>query len=94
MSYLLTVASISLIEATINRSWTLKSNRNAYSADKNGKRAGTNTLLKRTLSDPAKFNLTVQLETLVTRIIINWEDAKPSATGVEVLRGSHQYEVS
>ncbi|KAI0203114.1 hypothetical protein F4808DRAFT_458332 [Astrocystis sublimbata] len=64
----------------------------ASHADKNGKRAGTNTLLKRTLADPAKFNLTVQLETLVTRIIINWEDGEPVATGVEVLKGSHQYE--
>ncbi|KAI0112228.1 GMC oxidoreductase [Nemania sp. FL0031] len=64
----------------------------ASHADKNGKRTGTNTLLKRTLADPAKYNLTIQLETLVTRVIINWEDGKPSATGVEVLRGSHQYE--
>ncbi|GAW15075.1 hypothetical protein ANO14919_044840 [Xylariales sp. No.14919] len=64
----------------------------ATHADRNGKRAGTNTLLKRTLADPAKYNLTVQLETLVTRIIINWEAGEPSATGVEVLRGSHQYE--
>ncbi|KAI8634319.1 GMC oxidoreductase [Xylariaceae sp. FL1651] len=64
----------------------------ASHADKNGKRAGTNTYIKKTLADPAKFNLTVQLETLVTRIIINWEDGKPSATGVEVLRGPHQYE--
>ncbi|GAP83742.1 putative alcohol dehydrogenase [Rosellinia necatrix] len=64
----------------------------ASHADRNGKRAGTNTLLKRTLADPAKFDLKIQLETLVTRVIINWEDGKPSATGVEVLRGSHQYE--
>ncbi|TGJ85207.1 hypothetical protein E0Z10_g3555 [Xylaria hypoxylon] len=64
----------------------------ASHADRNGKRAGTNTLLKKTLADPAKFNLTVQLETLVTRIIFNWEAGEPSATGVEVLRGSHQYE--
>jgi choline dehydrogenase len=66
----------------------------ASHADKNGKRAGTNTYLKSTLADPRKFNLTIQLETLVTRVIINWEDGNPSATGVEVLRGSHQYEVS
>jgi choline dehydrogenase len=66
----------------------------ASHADKNGKRAGTNTYLKSTLADPAKFNLTIQLETLVTRIIVNWEDSKPSATGVEVLRGPHQYKVS
>ncbi|KAI0972834.1 hypothetical protein F4678DRAFT_478101 [Xylaria arbuscula] len=64
----------------------------ASHADRNGKRAGTNTYVKRTLADPAKFNLTVQLETLVTRIIVNWEAGEPSATGVEVLRGSHQYE--
>ncbi|KAI0874938.1 GMC oxidoreductase [Hypoxylon argillaceum] len=64
----------------------------ASHADRNGKRTGTNTLLKRTLADPAKYKLTIQLETLVTRVIINWEDGKPSATGVEVLRGSHQYE--
>ncbi|KAI1148079.1 hypothetical protein F4825DRAFT_113752 [Nemania diffusa] len=66
----------------------------ASHADRNGKRTGANTLLKRTLADPAKYKLTIQLETLVTRVIINWEDGKPSATGVEVLRGSHQYEVS
>ncbi|KAI1418912.1 hypothetical protein F5Y12DRAFT_789499 [Xylaria sp. FL1777] len=64
----------------------------ASHADRNGKRAGTNTFLKRTLSDPAKFNLTIQLETLVTRIIINWKAGEPSAVGVEVLKGSHQYE--
>ncbi|KAI0436353.1 hypothetical protein F4803DRAFT_234117 [Xylaria telfairii] len=63
----------------------------ASHADRNGKRTGTNTLLKRTLADPAN-NLTIQLETLVTSIIINWEDAKPSATGVHVLRGPHLYE--
>ncbi|KAI3323667.1 GMC oxidoreductase [Xylariaceae sp. AK1471] len=64
----------------------------ASHGDKNGKRTGTNTYLKSTLADPRKFNLTIQLETLVTRVIINWEDGNPSATGVEVLRGSHQYE--
>ena len=66
----------------------------ASHADRNGKRAGTNTYLKRTLADPAKFNLTIQLETLVTRILFDSGKGKPSATGVEVLRGSHQYEVS
>ncbi|KAF2966168.1 hypothetical protein GQX73_g7428 [Xylaria multiplex] len=64
----------------------------ATHADRNGKRAGANTYLNKTLADPAKFNLTVQLETFVTRVLINWEAGEPSATGVEVLRGSHQYE--
>ncbi len=66
----------------------------ASHADRNGKRTGTNTFLKRTLADPANFNLTIQLETLVTRIIINWKAGEPSAAGVEVLRGPHLYEVS
>ncbi|KAI3340297.1 hypothetical protein F4824DRAFT_487274 [Ustulina deusta] len=64
----------------------------ASHADRNGKRTGTNTFLKRTLADPANFNLTIQLETLVTRIIINWKAGEPSAAGVEVLRGPHLYE--
>ncbi|KAI0541626.1 hypothetical protein GGR58DRAFT_510714 [Xylaria digitata] len=64
----------------------------ATHADRNGKRTGANTYLKKTLADPANFNLTVQLETFVTRVLINWEAGEPSATGVEVLRGSHQYE--
>ncbi|KAI1364652.1 hypothetical protein F5Y08DRAFT_339410 [Xylaria arbuscula] len=64
----------------------------ASHADRNGKRAGTNTLLKRTLADPAKFNLTIQLETLVTKVLFDSKRGKPRATGVEFVRGSHQYE--
>ncbi|KAI0147735.1 GMC oxidoreductase [Xylariaceae sp. FL1272] len=64
----------------------------ASHADKMGMRSGTNTNIKRTLADPAKFPLTVQLETFVTKIIINWEAGQPSAAGVAVLRGAHQYE--
>lgn len=65
----------------------------ASHGDRNGKRAGSNTYLKSTLADPAKFKLKIQLETLVTKVIINRKHGHPTATGVEVLRGRHQYEV-
>jgi choline dehydrogenase len=60
-------------------------------ADKNGIRSGTNTYLKATLADPAKFPLTIQLDSLVSKILFNDDKANPTAIGVEVIRGKSLY---
>ncbi|KAI1172343.1 hypothetical protein F4777DRAFT_582025 [Nemania sp. FL0916] len=64
----------------------------ASHADRAGKRAGSNTVLKKTLAGPAKSKLSIQVNTLVTKVIIERKGGKPTATGVEVLRGQSQYE--
>ncbi|KAI1340084.1 hypothetical protein F5Y15DRAFT_381375 [Xylariaceae sp. FL0016] len=66
----------------------------ASHADKNGKRAGTNTYIRKTLNDPNKFPLTVQLQTFVTKILFDEKAEKPTATGVEFLQGPYQYEAN
>lgn len=67
----------------------------ASHADRNGKRAGSNTYLKSTLADPAKYKLKIQLETLVSKVLFerDGKHKKPRAIGVEVLKGAHLYEV-
>lgn len=60
-------------------------------ADPQGNRVGTNTYIKATLADAAKFPLTVQLDSLVTRILFNNDTSSPTAIGVELLRGKSQY---
>ncbi|KAI1635453.1 hypothetical protein F4809DRAFT_651156 [Biscogniauxia mediterranea] len=64
----------------------------ASHADRNGKRAGTNTYIRKTLADPAEYPLTVQLESLVTKILFSEEAEEPTAIGVEFLQGPYQYE--
>ncbi|KAI1487032.1 hypothetical protein F5X96DRAFT_651883 [Biscogniauxia mediterranea] len=64
----------------------------ASHADRNGKRAGTNTYIRKTLADPAEYPLTVQLESLVTKILFSEETEEPTAIGVEFLQGPYQYE--
>ncbi|KAH9906967.1 hypothetical protein F4778DRAFT_724169 [Xylariomycetidae sp. FL2044] len=61
-------------------------------ADKNGKRAGTNTYLRKTLDDPAGYPLTVGLQSLVTRILFDEDAKEPTAIGVEYLQGPYLYE--
>lgn len=61
-------------------------------ADRNGIRSGTNTYIKATLADPKKFPLTVQINSLVSKILFNDDKANPAAIGVEVLRGKSLYQ--
>ncbi|KAK6193688.1 hypothetical protein LQW54_012217 [Pestalotiopsis sp. IQ-011] len=60
-------------------------------ADPQGNRVGTNTYIKATLADAAKVPLTVQLDSLMTRILFNNDTSSPTAIGVELLRGKSQY---
>ncbi|KAI0901116.1 putative GMC oxidoreductase [Annulohypoxylon nitens] len=63
----------------------------ASHADLNGHRVGTNTYIRATLDDPAKFPLTVQLQSLVTKVLFSEDSDEPTAIGVEVLRGPSLY---
>ncbi|KAI1389137.1 putative GMC oxidoreductase [Hypoxylon trugodes] len=63
----------------------------ASHADPTGHRVGTNTYVRATLDDPAKFPLTVQLQSLVTKILFSEDAKEPTAIGVEVLRGPSLY---
>ncbi|CAG8954070.1 hypothetical protein HYFRA_00009171 [Hymenoscyphus fraxineus] len=60
--------------------------------DKNGIRSSPAYYIRETLADAQKFPLTVQLNTLVTKIIFNTTDPNaPVATGVEFVQGPHLY---
>ncbi|KAI5860426.1 putative GMC oxidoreductase [Durotheca rogersii] len=63
----------------------------ASHADPNGHRAGSNTYLRATLDDLAKYPLTVQLQSLVTKVLFSEDATEPTAIGVEVLRGPSLY---
>ncbi|KAI1106463.1 putative GMC oxidoreductase [Jackrogersella minutella] len=63
----------------------------ASHADLNGHRVGTNTYIRATLDDPAEYPLTVQLQSLVTKVLFSEHDKEPTAIGVEVLRGQSLY---
>ncbi|KAI1374833.1 putative GMC oxidoreductase [Hypoxylon crocopeplum] len=63
----------------------------ASHADPNGHRVGSNTYIRATLNDPAKFPLTVQLQSLVTKVLFAEDTEVPTAIGVEVLRGQSLY---
>ncbi|KAK7977926.1 hypothetical protein PG996_003977 [Apiospora saccharicola] len=60
-------------------------------ANKQGMRTGTNTYLKATLADSAKYPLTIQLETLVTKVLLDEKAKEPTAIGVEYLEGKSLY---
>ncbi|XXG96314.1 hypothetical protein Hte_002595 [Hypoxylon texense] len=60
-------------------------------ADPNGHRTGSNTYVRATLDDPAKYPLTVQLQSLVTKVLFAKNTKTPTAIGVEVLRGQSLY---
>lgn len=60
-------------------------------ADRQGHRTGTGTYLKATLADAAKYPLTIQTDSLVTKILFSKLTAHPTAIGVELLRGKSQY---
>jgi choline dehydrogenase len=64
-------------------------------ADSNGRRVGTNSYIKATLEDPAKYPLTVQLNSLVSKVLFANETrgmgTTPKAIGVEYLYGKSLY---
>ncbi|KAK4233046.1 hypothetical protein C8A03DRAFT_39273 [Achaetomium macrosporum] len=59
-------------------------------ADSKGKRSSPNNYIRATLSDPAKYPLTVKLHTLVTRVLFD-NATTPRAIGVEVMEGASLY---
>ncbi|KAK0625454.1 hypothetical protein B0T17DRAFT_617544 [Bombardia bombarda] len=59
--------------------------------DKNGKRSSPNNYVRATLADPKKYPLTLQLHTLVTRVLFDTAGAVPKAIGVEVMEGASMY---
>lgn len=63
----------------------------ATHADREGRRSGTNTYLKATLAHAAKYPLTIQLDTLVTRVLFRPGAEEPTAIGVEYLQGKSLY---
>ncbi|KAK3939407.1 oxygen-dependent choline dehydrogenase [Diplogelasinospora grovesii] len=61
-------------------------------ADKSGKRSSPNNYIRATLADPAKYPLTVMLNTLATRVLFNTASGStPVATGVEIMQGGSMY---
>ncbi|KAI2610681.1 putative GMC oxidoreductase [Hypoxylon fragiforme] len=63
----------------------------ASHADPNGHRVGSNTYLRATLDDPAEYPLTVQLQSLVTKVLFAEDTEEPTAIGVELIRGPSLY---
>ncbi|RYO90772.1 hypothetical protein DL766_001411 [Monosporascus sp. MC13-8B] len=63
----------------------------AIHADRKGKRTGSNTLIRATLDNPAGYPLTVQLESLVTKVLFAKHTRVPTAIGVEYLKGKSLY---
>jgi choline dehydrogenase len=60
-------------------------------ADTNGKRSSPNNFIRATLNDPKKYPLTVQLNSLVTKVLFNTTGSTPQAIGVEVMSGQSMY---
>ncbi|KAF2732610.1 alcohol oxidase [Polyplosphaeria fusca] len=61
-------------------------------ADAQGRRTGTNTFIRATLNDPAKYPLTVSLNSLVTKVLFSNSTKKQTrAIGVEYLEGKSLY---
>jgi choline dehydrogenase-like flavoprotein len=59
--------------------------------DRNGKRSSPNNYIKATLNDPKKYPLTVQLNSLVTKVLFSNTSTTPTAIGVEVMSGKSLY---
>jgi choline dehydrogenase len=59
-------------------------------ADNAGTRSSPNTYIRATLNDAARFPLTVQVNSLVTKVLFS-NDSTPTAIGVEYLRGTSLY---
>ncbi|KAF2187866.1 GMC oxidoreductase [Zopfia rhizophila CBS 207.26] len=60
-------------------------------SDSQGRRTGTNTYIRATVRDPAKYPLTIQLYSLVTKILFSNSSTTPTALGVEYLQGPSLY---
>ena len=63
----------------------------AIHADSKGKRTGSNSFIRSTLDDAADYSLTVQLESLVTKVLFAKHTLVPTAIGVEFLKGKSLY---
>ncbi|KAK3384854.1 hypothetical protein B0H63DRAFT_542899 [Podospora didyma] len=59
-------------------------------ADRQGKRSSPNNYVRATLADPKKYPLTLQLHTLVTKVLFS-NESTPRAIGVEVMQGASLY---
>ncbi|TVY64263.1 Oxygen-dependent choline dehydrogenase [Lachnellula suecica] len=60
--------------------------------DKNNIRSDPNVYIKQTLADPHGYPLTVQLNSLVTKVLFDTKgQGEPKAIGVEFLQGPHLY---
>jgi choline dehydrogenase len=59
--------------------------------DRNGKRSSPNNYIMATLNDPKKYPLTVQLNSLVTKVLFSDNSTTPTAVGVEVMSGKSLY---
>jgi choline dehydrogenase len=59
--------------------------------DTKGKRSSPNNYIRATLNDPKKYPLTVQLNSLVTKVLFSNNSTTPSAIGVEVMSGPSTY---
>ncbi len=62
----------------------------ATHATKAGKRVGPNSYIRSTLA-AAKYPLTLQMNSLVTKVLFSNTSATPTAIGVEVMRGASMY---
>ncbi|KAJ9161921.1 Alcohol oxidase [Coniochaeta hoffmannii] len=62
--------------------------------DKMGKRTGPRWYIRSTLNDPAKYPLTLSLNTFVTRVLFSNDTANPAAIGVEYMQGANLYSAS
>jgi len=63
----------------------------SFHSDERGRRSSPNNYVRATLADPAKFPLTVQLESFVSKVLFDKSGKVPKAVGVEVLRGANLY---
>ena len=63
----------------------------AQHMDNNGKRSSPNNYIRATLADAKKYPLTVQLNTLVTKVLFSNSSTSPTAIGVEVMTGKSIY---
>jgi choline dehydrogenase len=59
--------------------------------DSQGRRSGPSSYIRDTLNDPANYPLTVQLQSLVTKVLFDESGDVPVANGVEVLQGEAVY---
>jgi choline dehydrogenase len=63
----------------------------SFHSDERGRRSSPNNYIRATLADPAKFPLTVQLNSFVSKLLFDESGKTPKAIGVEVMRGTNLY---